>query len=133
MTKYLAIGMAVLVALLAVSGWSLKNAYAENGALEIKVKNAQAIIDQREADAKANAVAVAQLAQKLNDTEIKVITVTERIYSAPKTTVCPEQPAIRAAIDGLPDIYRSAALPAPGGRQPAAAVPATAAPAKLAK
>lgn len=132
MTKYMAIGMVVLVALLGVSGWLLKRSYAANGALETKLTNAQAIIDQREKDAKANAVAVAQLAQKLNDTETKVVTVTERIYSAPKTTVCPEQPAIRAAIDGVRDIY-APALQAPGGREPSPAVPAAGPPAKLSK
>ncbi|HET8720946.1 MAG TPA: hypothetical protein VFM24_02890 [Nitrospira sp.] len=131
-TKYMAIGMAVLVALLGVAGFLLKRAYAENGALEAKLSNAQAIIDQREIDAKENAKAVAQLAEKLATTETKVVTVTERIYSAPKTTVCPEQPAIRAAIGSLPDIY-APAIPATDRRQPASALPAAAAPAKRAK
>jgi septal ring factor EnvC (AmiA/AmiB activator) len=102
------------------------------GAAAVNLKNAQAIIAQREEDAKENAKAVAQLAQKLQDTETKVITVTERIYSAQKTTVCPEQPAIRAAIDGVRDIYADP-IQTPDRRRPAPAVPASGPPAKLSK
>ncbi len=99
MVKYMAIGMVVLVALLGVSGFLLKQSYAANGALETKLAGAQAIIDQREKDAKANAIAVAQLAQKLNDTETKVITVTERIYAAPVTRECIKSAPIKSALD----------------------------------
>jgi hypothetical protein len=121
-TKYLAIGVGVLLLALGVSGWLLKRAWAENGALETRLKSAQAIIDQREQDQRDNARVIAQLSQKLSDTETKVVTVTERIYSAPKTEVCRATPAIRAAIDGVRDIY-APALQAPGGREPAATVP----------
>lgn len=95
------IGITVLVVLLGISGWLLKAAYAENGALETKLESANAVIKQREADAKANAIAVAQLAQKLNDTETKVITVTEKIYAAPVTRECAASPSMRAASDGV--------------------------------
>lgn len=132
MIKYMAIGMAVLVALLGVSGFLLKQSYAANGQLEVANANQKAVIDQRERDARDNAVAVAQLSQKLNDTETKVLTTERVIYAAPKTVVCGDQPSIRAAIDGVSNLY-APAVPAPGGRQPAAALPATAAPAKLPK
>lgn len=122
LTKYMAIGMAVLVGLLAVAGFLLKRSYEANGALETKLANAQAIIDQREADAKANAIAIAQLAQKLSDTETKVITVTEKIYAAPVTRECAQSPAMRAASDGMRQLF-APALQAPGGREPSPAVP----------
>lgn len=122
MTRALAIGCIVLALGLGAAGLLLKRAYAENGALETRLASAQAVIDQRERDAKENAKAVAQLADKLSQTETKVVTVTERIYAAPKTVACVEQPSIRAAIDGLRGIYADP-LPAAGGRQLAAPVP----------
>lgn len=69
-------------------------------AAETKLSAANAVIKQREEDAKADAIAVAQLAQKLADTETKVITVTERIY-APVTRECAASPSMRAATDGV--------------------------------
>ena len=101
MNRYLAIGAGVLAALLIASGALLKMAWAENGKLETKLAAANAVIEQRELDAKENAKAVAQLAQKLNDTETKVITVTEKIYAAPVTRECAASPSMRAASDGV--------------------------------
>jgi type II secretory pathway pseudopilin PulG len=131
-TRYLAIGCIGLALLLGATGLMLKRAWAANGALETQLASAQAVIDQRERDAKENAKAVAQLADKLVNTEAKVVTVTERIYSAPKTVACVEQPSIRAAIGGLRDLYTDP-LPATGGRQLAAPVPAPGPPAGPAK
>lgn len=122
MMKYMAIGMVVLGALLCVSGWLLKRSYAANGQLETKLSGAQAVIDQREKDAQANAIAVAQLAQKLSDTETKVITVTEKVYAAPVTRDCYKSPAMRAAVDGVQQLYLAPAVPTPGGRQSPAAL-----------
>ena len=76
-------------------------------AAEVKLDAANAVIEQREADAKANAIAVAQLAQKLTDTETKVITVTERIYSAPVTRECAASPSMRAASDGIRELLKA--------------------------
>lgn len=128
MTRALAIGCLGLALLLGVTGFLLKQAYAANGALEIKLSSAQAVIAQREKDMAENAKAVAQLAQKLSDTETKVVTVTEKIYAAPRTTACVEQPSIRAALGGLRDVY---ADPVPTGdrRQPQVALPAAGVPA----
>lgn len=122
MTKYFAIAIGVLLLALGVSGFLLKNAWAENGALDTKLTNANAVIAQREADAKANAIAVAQLAQKLTDTETKVITVTEKIYAAPVTRACADSPAMRAASDGVRGLL-APAVQAGGGAKPAAALP----------
>lgn len=78
--------------------WGL---WGELGAIQTKLDAANSVIEQREKDAEANAKAVAQLAQKLNDTETKVITVTEKIYAAPITRECAQSPAMRAATDGV--------------------------------
>jgi hypothetical protein len=114
------VAIAGLVALLATAGLLLKHAWAENTALDVKLEAANAVIRQREEDQRKNAIAVAQLAQKLNDTETKVITQVERVYAAPVTRDCAQSPAMRAASDGLRQLF-------PGGqagdrRQPAAAV-----------
>ena len=94
------------------------------GAAAVELANAKAVLAQREADAQANAVVVAQLAQKLKDTETKVITVTERIYAAPVTRACGQSPAIRAALDGVQLLYdKPAAVQTGGGAKPAAALP----------
>lgn len=128
MTRALSIGCAVLVVLLGVAGVLLRNAWAAEGALKTQLAEAQKVIDQREKDGRENAKAVAQLAEKLANTETKVVTVTEKIYAAPRTTACVEQPSIRAAIGGLRDLYADP-LPAAGRRQPQVAMPAAGAPA----
>lgn len=126
MTRIAAIAIAILLVVLAASAFMLKRAWSQNGQLEVKLANASAIIRQREEDAVANAHAVAQLAAKLRDTETKVITVTERIYAAPVTRACAESPAMRAAVDGVRQLYQPATVPAPDRRGPAAAVPGSA-------
>lgn len=122
LTSIMLIVGAVLVGALGVTGFLLKQSYAANGALETKLANAQEIIDQREKDAKANAIAVAQLAQKLNDTQTKVITVTEKIYAAPVTRACAESPAMRAATDGVRNLL-APALQAGSSPKPLAPMP----------
>ncbi len=86
------------LALAAVALWGM---WGRLEAAETKLAAANAVIEQREKDAKANAIAVAQLAQKLADTETKVITVTEKIYAAPITRECAASPSMRAASDGV--------------------------------
>jgi hypothetical protein len=103
-------------ALACVVVWNL---WGQLGAANAKLSAANAVIAQREADAKANAIAVAQLAQKLNDTETKVITVVEKVYAAPVTRECAQSPAMRAASDGVRNLLqggqagRSAKPPTP--------------------
>lgn len=89
---------------LAVAGlviWGMWNALE---AKDAQLNAANAVIAQREEDAKENAKAVAQLAQKLTDTETKVITVTEKVYAAPVTRECAQSPAMRVANDGVRSI-----------------------------
>lgn len=121
MSKYLAIGAGVLAALLVASGILLKMAWAENGALEVKLAAADAVIAQKESDARLSAVIVAKQADALAKLETKVVTVTERIYSAPITRECAASPSMRAATVGVRDIIAPAGG-ADAGRQPAPAV-----------
>jgi hypothetical protein len=114
------VAIAALAVLLATAGVLLEHAWAKNGALDVKLEAANAVIKQREEDQRQNAIAVAQLVQKLNDTETKVITQVEKVYAAPVTRDCAQSPAMRAASDGLRQLF-------PGGqavdrRQPAPAV-----------
>jgi hypothetical protein len=114
MMRYLTIGLGVTVAVIGFLLWESVKAQAK---LEVKLVAADAVIKQKEADAKLNAIAVSQLAEKIASTETKVVTVTEKIYVAPKTTVCAEQPSVRLAIDGVRDLYGDSVRP-PSGRQP---------------
>jgi hypothetical protein len=105
---------------LAIAGVVIWGLWGRLEAANTKLKAANAVIEQAEKDKVANAKAVQQLAQKLTDTETKVVTVTEKVYAAPVTRDCAQSPAMRAASDGLRQLF-------PGGqaddrRQPAAAV-----------
>jgi len=113
-TKYLAIGAGVLAVLLVASGILLKMAWAENGKLEVKLAAANAVIAQKEADARLSAVIVAKQADALAKLETKVVTVTERIYSAPVTRECAASPSMRAASDGVRAIIAPAGGTDPG-------------------
>ena len=114
MTKYLAIGAGVLAVLLLASSILLKMAWAENGKLEVKLAAANAVIAQKEADARLSAVIVAKQADALAKLETKVVTVTERIYSAPVTRECAASPSMRAASDGVRSIIAPAGGADPG-------------------
>ncbi len=105
---------------LALAGVVIWGLYGRLGAAETKLSAANAVIEQREKDAKLSAVVVAQLSQKLTDTETKVVTVTERIYSAPITRECAQSPAMRAASDGMRELFRGAGSPDAGRLAPAA-------------
>jgi hypothetical protein len=105
---------------LAAAGVVIWGLWGRLEAAETKLDAANAVIEQAEKDKVANAKAVQQLAQKLSDTETKVITVTEKVYAAPITRDCAQSPAMRAASDGLRQLF-------PGGqaddrRQPAPAM-----------
>ncbi len=121
MSRYLAIGAGVLAALLVVSGILLKLAWAENGKLEVQLAAASAVIAQKEADARLSADIVRKQADALTKLETKVVTVTERIYSAPVTRECAASPSMRAASVGVRDIISPTGGADPG-RQPAPAV-----------
>lgn len=117
-TKYMAIGMVVLVALLGVSGWMLLDAHEALGKAELKAKlNADTIkimADQDERNQKIDAKL-----DKLSGARDTVTKETVReIYIQPSTDACRKSPAMRA-LDG-----RLRYQPAnPDGRPGAAAAP----------
>ncbi len=109
---------------LAVAGVVIWGLWEHAAAIQTKLDAANAVIEQAEKDKAANAKAVQQLAQKLTDTETKVVTVTEKVYAAPVTRDCAQSPAMRAASDGLRQLFP--VRQADDRRQPAATVPGSA-------
>ena len=109
---------------LAIAGVVIWGLIERNAAIGTELAAAKGVIEQTEKDKAANAKAVQQLAQKLQDTETKVVTVTEKVYAAPVTRDCAQSPAMRAASDGLRQLFPAGQ--ADDRRQPAAAVPGSA-------
>jgi hypothetical protein len=110
---------------LAIAGVVIWGLIERNAAIGTEFAAAKGVIEQAEKDKAVNAKAVQQLAQKLQDTETKVVTVTEKVYAAPVTRDCAQSPAMRAASDGLRQLFPVGQ--ADDRRQPAAAVPGSAA------
>jgi hypothetical protein len=110
---------------LAIAGVLIWGLIERNAAIGAELAAAKGVSEQAEKDKAANAKAVQQLAQKLQDTETKVVTVTEKVYAAPVTRDCAQSPAMRAASDGLRQLFPVGQ--ADDRRQPAAAVPGSAA------
>lgn len=103
------IGAGVFLAFLVAGGYFAWAAHEQAiGAAAVDLKNAKAVIAQHELDKTKNAESIRQLAQKLTDTETKVITVTEKVYAAPITRDCAQSPAMRAASDGLRELFPTA-------------------------
>ena len=100
-TKPLLIVGAVSLALIGVLGWLLKESYAANGALEVKLAGANAVIQQREQDMKLSALEIAKLAGKVEQINATAAPVRERIISMPATTACVQTPAMQEAISGV--------------------------------
>lgn len=90
-------------------------------AAETRLAAAQAVIAQKEADARLSAEIVAKQADALAKLETKVVTQIERIYAAPITRECAASPSMRAATVGVRDIIAPAGGAEPG-RQPSPAV-----------
>ena len=110
---------------LAIAGVVIWGLIERNAAIGTELAAAKGVIEQAENDKAANAKAVQQLAQKLQDTETKVVTITEKVYAAPVTRDCAQSPAMRAASDGLRQLFPIGQ--ADDRLQPAAAVPGSAA------
>ena len=86
---------------------------------------AKALADQIEVDKRDNAKAVGDLNKLLQTNERKIMPAVEKVYAAPQTNACANSPAMRAASDGLRQLF-------PGGqaddrRGVAPAVPGSAA------
>jgi hypothetical protein len=103
---------------LAIAGLVIWGLVERTAAINTELAAAKGVIRQHEEDAKKNAAAVQQLADALSKTETKVITVTEKVYAAPITRDCAQSPAMRAASDGLRQLFPAGQ--ALDRRQPAA-------------
>lgn len=100
-TKPLLIVGAVSLVLIGVLGWLLKESYAANGALEVNLAGAHAVIQQREQDMKLSALEIAKLAGRVEQINATAAPVRERIISMPATTACVQTPAMQEAISGV--------------------------------
>jgi len=123
MTKTLAIAAGVLVVLLGISGWMLKASYEANGALEVKLAGANAVIAQREADMKLSALVVAQLQGRIDQINNTVAPTIREIRYVPVTSTC--GPSVSLAATGVQQLLRADPGRPPAGREPAAAVQST--------
>ena len=108
--------------LLAIAGLVIWGLWGALGTEKLKLAQAEEVNRIHAADAKRSAESVARLADALQKTETKVVTVTERIYAAPITRDCAQSPAMRAATDGVRQLLQPAGGQAPAGREPPAAV-----------
>jgi hypothetical protein len=97
---------------LALAGVVIWGLWGRLEGANLKLAAAETVIKQREEDMKLSAVIVAQQAQALSNLKTKVVTVTERIYSAPITRACVDSPSMRAANIGVRDIILQGGGPA---------------------
>ena len=105
---------------LAAAGVVIWGLWGRLEAAELKLSAANAVIEQHEKDAKRTPLPWPSSPGSSSDTETKVITVTEKVYAAPITRECAQSPAMRAASDGLRQLFPAGQ--ADDRRQPAAAV-----------
>jgi hypothetical protein len=90
---------------LAIAGVVIWGLIQRNAAIGGEFAAAKGVIKQHEEDARKNAEAVQKLSDTLSKTETKVVTVTEKVYAAPITRDCAQSPAMRAASDGLRQLF----------------------------
>ncbi len=100
-TKPLLIVAGISLVLLGVLGFLLKQSYAANGALEVKLAGANAVIQQREEDMKLSALEIAKLHGKVEQINATVAPVRERIIQLPATTACAQSAAMQEAVTGV--------------------------------
>lgn len=108
MTKYLVIACGVLVLIAGILGWLLLRAHEDLGKANLALKNANAVIAQKEEDARLSAIEVARLQGRVDQLNSTAAPVRERIIHVPTSAV--DDPAILAASDGV-----RALLASPGG------------------
>jgi hypothetical protein len=97
--------------------------YERSEAASTRLEAANAVIKQAEIDKADNAKAIGQLNQQLAANQRKITPAVEKVYAAPQTNACANSPAMRAASDGMRELFRSgqtddrsgapAALPGP--------------------
>jgi hypothetical protein len=127
-TKYFAIGAAVLAAIAGMLSWLLLKAHEDLGKAELALRNANAVIAQKEADAKLSALLIANLQGRVQQIDATAAPVRERIIHVPVTSSC--GPAIAAAVAGVQQLLRTDPGGPATGREPAPAVRPAQAPAR---
>jgi hypothetical protein len=116
--------LGLLLAGLAGGVFALRAAWQAEGAARVIAADQKAVIEQQQKDARLSAELVAKQAVEIAALQDKAQTVITRIDNAPKTTGC--GPVMRDASRGVRELFDGAGG-APAGRQPAAAVPGSAA------
>jgi hypothetical protein len=116
--------LGLLLAGLAGGVFALRAGWQAEGAARVIAADQKAVIEQQQKDARLSAELVAKQAVEIAALQDKAQTVITRIDNAPKTTGC--GPVMRDASRGVRELFDGAGG-APAGRQPAAAVPGSAA------
>ena len=104
--------------------FALKASWQAEGAAKVIAADQKAVIDQQQKDARLSAELVARQAAEIATLQDKAQTVITRIDNAPKTTGC--GPVMRDASHGVRELFDGAGGK-DAGRQPAAAMPGSAA------
>jgi hypothetical protein len=111
----------VLLAVLAGGAFELKRSWQAEATNAQSLKDAQAVIAQKEADAKTSAAQLAILSQRNSQLEALEAPVKLRIANAPVTTGC--GPVVRDAADGVQSLLEGhGAGGSPAGPVPSGAV-----------
>lgn len=123
--KYAAIG--ILLAALVAGGLMLKRSWQNEATLQVQLKDAQAVIDQKVEDAKTSADILEKARLRVKELEIATAPVIKVISNAPLTYTCPD--IVRgAAADGVRSLLSPSGGP-PAGPNSAGALRAPRAPA----
>ena len=106
---------------LAVAGVALWGMAGRLDSASLKLRGAEALLAQKEADARLSADLVRRQAERLAGLERQTTLSLQQVQNAPLTTDCARSPAMRAASRGLRELFAGPAEP-PAGPQPAAAL-----------
>lgn len=116
--------LGVLLVGLAGGFLALEASWRAEGAAQVIAADQKAVIEQQQKDARLSADLVARQAAEIAALQDKAQTVITRIVNAPSTSGC--GPVMRDASRGMRELFDGAGG-APARRQPAAAVPGSAA------
>lgn len=86
---------------LALAGVAIWGLWGQLEGANLKLANANAVIQQREEDMKLSALEIAKLHGKVEQINATAAPVRERIISLPATTACAQTPAMQEAIAGV--------------------------------
>lgn len=106
---------------LALAGLAIWGLSARLDTASLKLRNAEAVLAQKEADARLSAELVRRQAERLAGLERQSTLALQQVQNAPLTHDCARSPAMRAASRGLRELFARPAEP-PARPQPADAV-----------